>query len=298
MSSDSLTDAYTRAHGQGTCPCGDAPGLAARLQQAMSRSEAKWPKIALSGEAFALALGRVTAKDCPESPLEQLFFEDLFLVTACLAKDHAALVLLEREYAPRIGAWCSRLGVASGEVSEVEQATRTRLLVGDKDSPPKLLAYSARGPLHAFIRAVVANWIVSEKRKERPMVPIGDSGIAERAVVHDPALATVRAQYAECFRVAIRAALEALPTRDRTLLRLVYVDGVSVERVALTYGVHRVSASRWLSHARHSLLEGTKSRMGTLTRLTHSEVESVARMCLSMVDLSLERVLASHHEPT
>ena len=51
----------------------------------------------------------------------------------------------------------------------------------------------------------------------------------------------------------------ALP-RDRAILRLHVVEGVSIEKIAASYGVHRVTVARWVWTAGETLLDGLRGR--------------------------------------
>src|SRR5262249_33955698 len=102
----------------------------------------------------------------------------------------------------------------------------------------------------------------------------------------DPELDALKLRYASDFNAALRDALAALPPRDRTFLKLHYVDGVPVEHIATAYNVHRVSASRWLSAARERVLEETTRLLRERKRLTESEFESLARLVQSRLDVS------------
>jgi RNA polymerase sigma-70 factor (ECF subfamily) len=86
--------------------------------------------------------------------------------------------------------------------------------------------------------------------------------------------------------------MAALPARDRNVLRLVYGEGLSVEQVAVLYQVHRVSVSRWLGATRRELLEQTRARLRERLRLDDAEMASLTRLCLSQIDVSLDRILS------
>ncbi|MFO0636492.1 MAG: hypothetical protein U0168_26990 [Nannocystaceae bacterium] len=78
-----------------------------------------------------------------------------------------------------------------------------------------------------------------------------DDGELERAAEGDAALDVVRARYREPFVAALRAAVAGLDARGRTLLRLHYVDGLGIDRIAPLFGVHRSSIAQ-LAHGRAS----------------------------------------------
>ena len=175
----------------------------------------------------------------------------------------------------------------------IRQAVREKLFVGKegKDGKaPGIASYNGKGPLGAFLRAVVVHAAISARRAQRHDHD-GDSAIGDAASDDDPELAGIRARYGASFKQAFYDALAELPPRDRNVLRLVYVDGLSVEQVALAYGVHRVSVSRWLGDAREQLHTRTRAILRDRLSLSATEMASVARLCLSQIDVSLDRLL-------
>lgn len=215
--------------------------------------------------------------------------EELALARACAAGDARAIAEVEQRSEVALRRALGRLRIDGAHADEIRQIVREKLFVGDGERPPGIASYEGKGPLLAFLRAVVVHAALSAKRKERPHD--GDSAIAELAAGDDPALAIVRQTYGASFVQAFQDALAKLSARERNLLRLVYVDGLSVEEVAVTYGVHRVSVSRWLSAARGTLQDATKELLRTRLSLGASEVASVARLCMVDLDVSLARLL-------
>jgi RNA polymerase sigma-70 factor (ECF subfamily) len=185
-------------------------------------------------------------------------------------------------------------------VDEVLQRVRTKLLVGEGDSAttdrraPLLGTYTGKGALLGWVRAVAVHEALSEKRKDARRGPTeGPSAIERLAIAGDDAeLARMRAAYAEPFRAAFREALASLAAKDRNVLRLVYVDGLTAEQVGLAYGVHRVSVARWLGQIRESLFDRTRARLLSQLQVSANEMQSLTRMCLSQIDVSMERLLA------
>ncbi len=215
--------------------------------------------------------------------------EELALARACAAGDAEAIAEVERRSELALRRALGKLRIDDAQADEIRQVVREKLFVRDGERPPGIASYEGKGPLVAFLRAVVVHAALSAKRRERPHD--GDSVIAGIAIDDDPALGVVRATYGASFAQAFRDALAQLSSRERNILRLVYVDGLSVEEVAATYGVHRVSVSRWLGAARGTLQETTKALLRTRLALGPSEAASVARLCLADLDVSLSRLL-------
>ncbi|MCA9656484.1 MAG: hypothetical protein H6712_33415 [Myxococcales bacterium] len=88
-------------------------------------------------------------------------------------------------------------------------------------------------------------------------------------------LSYLRANDREAFARAFETATESLQTRERNLLRLNVVHGVSGTAIATMYGVHRATAKRWLAAARQTLLERTREELQRALGLDSEELRSV-----------------------
>jgi RNA polymerase sigma-70 factor (ECF subfamily) len=205
----------------------------------------------------------------------------------------AAIAHFERAMIPEAGRALSRLRLSAPEVDETLQRIREKLLVRG-ESEPLIASYSGKGALIGWVRAVAVREALSEKRKvARQGTPVSESGLLDLAAREEPELTRMRALYAEPFKAAFRDALLALAPRDRNVLRMVYVDGLTAEQVGLAYGVHRVSVARWIGTIRTTLFERTRDTLATRLKVSHGELHSLTRMCLSQLDVSIERILGS-----
>ena len=211
---------------------------------------------------------------------------DLELARAAGAGDTAAIAEIERLSAEDIARALGRLRIDSALGDEIRQHVREKLFVGPA---PKIASYEGKGPLGAFIRAVVVHAAISAKRKQKNHA--GDSALDFLADGADPELARIKARYGASFKQAFQDALATLSARERNLLRLVHVEGMPLDQVSAMYGVHRVSVSRWLGTARTELHDRTRRLLAERLSLDPSELASVQRLCLSAIDVSLARLL-------
>jgi len=49
--------------------------------------------------------------------------------------------------------------------------------------------------------------------------------------------------------------------RERNLLRYQVLDRLGIDHIGALHGVHRVTAARWIAHARRALIEGVRRRL-------------------------------------
>jgi len=87
-----------------------------------------------------------------------------------------------------------------------------------------------------------------------------------------PELALVKAETAAHFTEALRVAFTKLTPKERNLLRLYFLDGVSSAQLAQTYGTHRVTVTRWLATARATVIEAAVTQLRSQGVLSTSSV--------------------------
>jgi RNA polymerase sigma-70 factor (ECF subfamily) len=211
--------------------------------------------------------------------------DDVYLVTACLAGDPAALHAIEREVIPVID--LALTGWDATLVDEVRQQLRAQLIVDHAGRGPLLALYSGRGALRRWIRVVAAREAGKLRTRDAALVPVDDDALFDAlAPTGDPVLSAVKHDAAAAFRTAFAAALGGLERRDRTVLRLHILDGLSIDVIAPMYAVHRATVARWIGAAKQQVLDRTRRRLMHDLRLDAGEVDSLIRMVQSRIELA------------
>lgn len=98
-------------------------------------------------------------------------------------------------------------------------------------------------------------------------------------------LARLRQVHKNAFAAAFRAAFAELDVRERTLLRLCFVENAGADDLAQLYKVHRVTAFRWLRDAHARLLAGTRDRFAAAANIASTDVDSVMRSLASSLSV-------------
>jgi RNA polymerase sigma-70 factor (ECF subfamily) len=114
---------------------------------------------------------------------------------------------------------------------------------------------------------------------------------AAAAPTEAPELDLARRRHAAEFRDAIRAALSKLEPRQRALLRMNLSNGLSIDRIAEIYQIGRSTAARWLAAARDALQDHTRGELVARLRLSPAELESLAAVIRSEIELSVAGLL-------
>jgi RNA polymerase sigma-70 factor (ECF subfamily) len=258
--------------------------LADALVTLVTAARTQWPLVRLDAETFATQLkAKCTA------PLEQVRGPEFFLACACLAGDESALSAFEEQFIARVDKAVAGVDASPSFIDEVRQRVRERLLVG---ASPKLAEYSGLGSLQAWTRTVALRLALNHKRDSAREVQ--DEGLLDALPFagRDLELDYVRAQHRGDFAAAFREALGSLEDRSRNVLRLSYVDRLSIDQIGTMYGTHRATAARWLSQARDELMEQTRTRLAQRLKLTQSDLSSLLGALQSNLEISIKRMLA------
>jgi RNA polymerase sigma-70 factor (ECF subfamily) len=258
------------------------------LARLWDEAQAAWPGVELDGNELMRALGARIGKDEePLAALAKLHVADLSLACACVRGDPRALATFEEQLLQRVPAMVSRIERRPAVVDEICQILRTRLLVGDGSSPPKLADYSGRGRLAAWLRVAANNealMLLRRRREEpRPSRELRAGAIASRV---DPEGALFRQRHRQQFQAALDEALAALTPRERNLLRAYFVDEMTIDQLSARFRVHRSSAARWVQKAQERVLDETRRLLGERLQLSPSEFASLARLVKSELHLS------------
>lgn len=237
-------------------------------------ARARWPGIYVPAAEFAAWLnGRPRAR----------YMEDLYLALACVRADNRALAVFNRIIVEQVSIGGRSLTPA--ELDELHQELRTRLLVGEGNTPPRLAGYNGEGSLRAWVRTAAARVAVDLWRSRKMVAPddmlfdLADSG-------PNPELNHLRHRYGGEIKEALRAAFGSLTTEDQLVLRQHYLDGVTLPKLAHLHGVHRVTILRRIARARLRLTEAARREIQRQSRLDEAELDSVLRLVDSQIEIS------------
>jgi RNA polymerase sigma-70 factor (ECF subfamily) len=269
---------------------GDPGVLEARLKKIVDKAVLVWSDMAIDPCRLVVHLARVIGDDV-EQGLGDLYAEDFALALACMDKLPGALAQVERLCGPAIDAAVARIDRSPELRDEVRQTLWQRLFVGTPGQAPRILSYAGRGPLAGWV-SVAAQRLALDLRRAATQAAGSDPGVDEVLPSDDhPEVDYLRMRYKAEFEDAVRDALAALPDRDRLLLRLTTVSGLSHEQIANIYKVNQSTVSRWIAKARADVLEATERSVCAKLGVKRDEFMSLAGLLVSRIDLSISRVL-------
>jgi RNA polymerase sigma-70 factor (ECF subfamily) len=263
------------------------------LDAAIREAQRAWPELRANEGAFReYVLARVPAQEV-SGKIARWHVADLLLAYACACRDAAALRAFDTKFMVKVPAFVAGLRQSSAFGDEVRQTLRVKLFVASPGGPARIEGYSGRGPLDRWLRVGAMNTALHILGAAK--VPVGSGPEDDVAKIigpgPNPEVDFMKHRYRADFEEALRDAFAALTPKQRNVLRLHFIDGLSAIAIGAAYGTHRGTATRWLSAANHALLEETRRLLRTRLGLTESEFASVTILVKSGIGVSIERLL-------
>ena len=270
----------------------DEQRLATAVASAAAAGRARWPGVDVADAELLAWL----AERCPDGSdaadaLASMHTADLYLACACARGDRRAIALFEAEVLPAARPAIARIDPDPELAAEILSELRVRLLVDGESGPARIRSYIGRGPLTSWVQVAAMRLAYGAKRRV-----VGAHEDAERLAVlpyggDDPELARIRAELAEPFRRAFTESLSSLDARDRNVLRLHLLEGVSTQSIGRIYHVHRATVARWIARVHEELLAATRRRLSRELRVDRSELETFMRLLASQLEVSIVSAL-------
>ncbi len=257
----------------------------------VSRARAARPDLGGADEA-ARVLAPQLERTMPEGVelaayLGGLHAGDLLVASAAADGSKRAIELLRGEHDKTLDRALRSASIDAATAEDAKQDVWERVLIGSDDRAPSILSYSGRGALAAWLSVTVVREALRRKGGSARARSGDADDESEFGIALDGELEYMKRLYTREFRAAFREVLATLSSRDRNLLRYTYVDGISAERVADLYGVHRVSVARWLGAIRTALARDTSRRLEQMLGIQTGDSDSILRLIQSRLDMTL-----------
>lgn len=265
--------------------------FAERLLERWRIAQAAAPSVSLAAEVFLPYWAQKVEPGATPSEALGLRVADLYVACACGRGDPAALRVLETSHLPSVDAALRRMGMAA-QVQDVKQQLREQLLFSRGHGSPGIYDYAGRGGLRSWLRMMALRTALRLVQRTRGEVRLEASVLEVLAPrVEDVGLQQLKIKYRAEFESAFREAVEALPRRDRALLRRHYLEDLTIDQVGALYRVHRATAARWIAVARGRLLDETRSRLKERLKVSEKELDSIVRTIRSRLEITLRGLL-------
>jgi RNA polymerase sigma-70 factor (ECF subfamily) len=260
--------------------------LGKKIAAFVAEAGAAWPKIQVNADDFARHVAARLPPDDPEAALAELRGGDLLLAFACLSGDRAAWRELDRSLLAKVPEFVATIDRSPAFADDVRQRLSEKL-ASSSAGPAKLEQYSGRGPLKAWLRIAAireAHTIVRGRKRsvDADSLPLRSSAV-------DPELALLKRRSAAAFKKAFAEVIAGLDDDDRTLLRLHYLDGLTIDEVGKAFRVSRASAARLLAAARERIVKRVERSLKTELGRNAPGAKSLLDLVESQLDMSIVR---------
>jgi RNA polymerase sigma-70 factor (ECF subfamily) len=262
----------------------------AALDDLIAQAAAEWPGVT----ADAAEVARVVSEklEGPEPPpLTVANVAEVYLAVACAHGNERAIAAFDRAYLDVVPHALAGMQLAKATVEDVRAGVRDKLLLAEGDARPRVIEYAGRGRLRGLVQVTATRMAIDRLRLEQREEELPEN--RPLAAAGDIELSLIKAQYREAFVAGFTEAVGKLERRDRNLLRLHLLGGVTLEQLAQMYGVHRATVVRWLAAAREALFAATRAHVSARLRAPSDELDEMFDLVRSRVELSVERLLAS-----
>jgi RNA polymerase sigma-70 factor (ECF subfamily) len=252
------------------------------LDEAFLAGTMAWPGVALDRGVFAERLEGLDPEQIASRG------SDLFLAAACAAQEPVAVELFERTYLSQVPRLIGRVALNAQQEDELRQQLRIRLLVGPA---PKIAEYRGSGPLGAWVRVCALRLALDLKMADAGKR--NDAQALDALVVGTPGgeVELDAQRHRAVFQSSLQESLTTLSTREKTLLRLHFLDGMNIDELGVVFRVHRATVARWLVAVRTRVLDKVREKLSLELGSSSSEAQSLVRLLRSEVQVSIRRIL-------
>jgi RNA polymerase sigma-70 factor, ECF subfamily len=260
----------------------------ARLEARLGEARAAWPSVSVPDEQFVRYVSeRIPPEANAGDTVERCHVSDLYLVCGCALGQRAALDGFERHFLSRVGTYVARIDRNAAFADDVRQELRQRLFV-PAGGRARIEDYSGHGPLARWLRVAAQRTALNLRRGVRPTEPLEETALFG---VH-PELAHMRGEIDRVLAESLRAALTRLDVRERNILRLHYVDGLSTPQIAALFRTHRTTIRRQINESQERALSEVRKELRRRLKLSEPELDSLLRAASSHLDISLSLLFA------
>lgn len=276
----------------------DHAALVERLvTSGLAAVRARFPEAPTPAEAFVAHVVACARRQADlVAALPRLRLDDLWLAWWASQGDAAGIAAFEATHAGERERLLRRFHRLDPD--ELTQRLRIKLFSATATQAPRALDYSGFGFLENWYRVIAARTFLdaarSHARDHAHTDALPDAALAALlAPDGDPRDAALGGELLAALKRALAGAIADLPPRDRRFLRHALVDELTVEQIATTYELHRVTVSRALSAARTLLHERARALVAAELGLAPDRLASALEALDSKLTLSLARVLAT-----
>jgi len=265
--------------------------LAAALRSIVAQGRAQWPDVTLAPDDLAVDVARRIPSDAadPAAEVERLRAADVYLACALGRGDAAAVRIFEREYVPLLRGVLGKRALPDHLLDDVQQSLREYILVGTHERPGRIHDYRGDGPLRNWLVISAVRMATRAAKRQTPQGEDPEHVAAD--LLGDAEVELIERRYDGQLDDACAHALQSLPDRERTLLRMQALDGATIDQIGTLYGVHRATAARWIARAKTTIRADARTFLIEQRGLPPEAADAVLELPERQLDVSVSRLL-------
>lgn len=254
----------------------DTSPRAAVLEALWERGRQAWPNLALTREAF---VSWADARLAAEADVERLVAEDLFLVAACLHGVPGAMRAFVEGPLAKVEQAITRILPDPARRADLMQDLAIHLVAPDEggEDDVRLARYDGRAPLRPWLRVMAVRRATSKVRNKSRETDLEEATL-DAASAADPELSVLRRIHREDIRAIFRDAIAEVAPEDQTLLQLHYVQGSTLNELAVIRRTSRSSLHRHFESVRDALFTRIHKLVRERMHLGKSQHASMLRI--------------------
>ena len=256
-------------------------------------AEGQWPSFRVERSLFEKRLLAAVSEQVgdPAVTLSKLHVGDLYLAHGCELGIPAALSAFASTYLSTIDLYLEHFRNSAVRSEEVRRELEDTLLFGRRTPPGRIGQYRGNGPLRNFVATAARNLAISMLRsRERHMVSDFDNLAAQLGSASEGTDSMATARDEGVVRDALRSALLGLDRRQRTIVRLHLVRGVTFTKIARMLKVNQSTVSRTFDAALHTLYRAIRRELRELHGMSESEMQSIIHDVRGRLELTWSRI--------
>lgn len=263
------------------------------------RGQAAWPKLPLAPEGFVRHLAAVVKGERDvRLALADVHAEDFFLAAACVFRVPGAERAFADAHLGAVAMYVSKIDPRPAFTDEVRQELARKLFVPEPGDAPKIAAYGGRGALAAFVR-VTASRMASNMKRSRAEEHLGTTKETNQPARDlDPEVMLLKSRFAREFETAFAETMGALSVEERNVLKMHYLQGLTIDDVGKACNVSRATAARWLAKARTRIVQLTYTSFAASAGPNSASPHSMLALVKSELGATVAKYFDSERTPS
>jgi RNA polymerase sigma-70 factor, ECF subfamily len=257
--------------------------MALPISETFERCQLRYPTVRLPIEVFEARIEEILSsefKPTGDSEKSRAFAkihcEDLFLAMACSQGDRVAWEHFADDYVPLLRHFAVQVCPNPGESEDLAQEITAKLL---KDKG-RLARYNGRGSLAGWLRVAISHAAIDRFRRRSRFSSLeelqdGRFEVTQQNPEENVSEETLDSRWGPVMTSLTKACLRALSVRDRLVLSLYYLRGVSLKDIGRQFGMHEATASRRLERMRRDIRKQVESELRKRHGLRAGEIDSL-----------------------